>query len=257
MKRKKKKTNIDIIKNYNKKIAKTKSPLVYVPIDIGIFKSLTPAEKGQITKILKKFDLRKERRVSGTQVSINTRNLIKTLEKFSNKRIEKFNETFDVPVKKLQGEPVAEQRHLEDEKINTSNIDLKKAGRPGILRSVQRSYAHLKPDFYDARLHQMKMNYAKALTLQLMNLRTDNDYDMIEAGFTWGSFESSVDKLIAHIENMSDEEFYRLYLENIDAATPFADSPTTRKKHEQELPTTSDDIVFENVSRIFGFDEKP
>jgi len=238
----KRKTGIDYIKAYNKKIAKTKSKLTYVPIDIEAYKELTPSEKGQITKIIKKFDLRKEQQLIGSNVSINTNKLLKKLEQISNKRIAQFTGKFDDIKLKLGGVEQAEQaaESYKREAPLQTNINVKKLKERDIKRKAESFQKHFKKEFYDKRLASMKQEYIDLLNFQLAIQGTQYD----------------VEGLLKYLRDLPDDEFYRLYLENIDMHIVFDSSPTTRKNMQIEAPLPDGDVLYESVANGSGYTEQ-
>lgn len=240
--KKKKKTGLDYVKAYNKKISKTKSTLTYVPIDIEAYMELSPAERGQITKAVKKFDLRSERKVSGSNVSVNSRDLLKTLEKISNKKITQFNKQYQDIKLKSQGQEVPEQAAelYKSEAPLTTNINVKKLKPKEILKKGESFQRHFKKDFYDESLKRMQENYYLTLDYLLTMTYSEGDNE----------------GLIKYIRDLPPDKFYELYLENIDMHIVFDDSPTTRKKTQIELPMPDGEALYQAVAVASGYAQK-
>lgn len=236
----KKKTGLDYVKAYNKKIKNSKSKLTYIPIDIEAFQELTPSEKGQVTKQIKNFDLRREIKAIGANISVKTRNLIKTLEKFANKRVQEFRSLYENLKLKQGGKEIPPQSKVfyEKERPQVTNIDVSRMTPKEIEIKAKSFQNHFKKDFYNKRTEAMKQNYIDSLLLTFG---------------AYGKPERDVEGLLKYMNEMDTNEFYRTYLENIDMTIVFDISPATRKKTIIEFPRPDNDILYDSVAIGSGY----
>lgn len=234
----KRKTGIQYVKEYNRKVTKTKKPYTYIQIEEDMYKELTAAERGQITKLLKKFDLRSERQVKGSSVSINTRNLLQLLEKFSNKRIEEYTEATNVSKFYSAGHEVPVENQMMDQPVLTTHIDVKKLNEREIIRKAKSFQAHFAKDFYRGQLIKMQDNYVTALAEQSIEV-LGHDREGI----------------IKYLKGMNPYEFYRIYKANLDMRVIFENSPKTHRKAEIEFPMTDPVDTINAIAVASGYAE--
>lgn len=232
------KKGIDYIKAYNKKINKTKSKLTYVPINLEAYMNLKPAEKAQITKIVKSIDLRKERKVKGSNVSIKTRDLLKTLERYSNKRITEFSDKYKKIKLRAGGNELPEQSQevYANEGPQRTNINVVKLRPKEILRKSESFQRHFYKNFYDETTKRMQDNYIQQL----------------EFLFGITGYENH-ESLLKYIRELSPDKFYEVYLENIEMRVPFEISPNTRKKIQIETPIPEPQDLYESLAVASGY----